>query len=1665
MKFKNFFNRFPIHGLTSTFKQFIILSWKNLLIIKRKPLETLFEILMSLFFISLILVLRNYVEILFYQSTSNSAYSVIDFFYKTASQDLVLFYPNTPIIKNIVNRAFRIIKSQKYWLSLSIQGTNESEAIDLDFYSANRLLAYISFPADYGSYLPDNVVYTITTREQTDFIYNVGQYFYAKKEYMFSKSPEQLCHDNKYFRLYNSFNSIKHAIDLSLIQEMTSIPMNDAKKIKIQQLGCPSYYSDELKSSFGFLIPLIIQIAFMFTLINNIGHIVREKHTKMTEYLKIVGIKGHVYWFSCFLRSFIIYIILSLLVSYFCFFEISPKRDDPRLATKVLLKHTSFSVVIISMIIYSLHTSIFTLFMSQFFIKPLIAKIVVLLMWLITSVNFYNDLNTMWIKYLICVFPNVGLTFIFQIIFQFERSEKRKDLSNLFSSLFDDGFNLGLVFISMLSWSLFLIPLMWYLNKILPSKFGIPMPFYFLFMPNYWLSKIKYKRMVETYSKNIQVSNNFFEKDPNNLKLTVNLQNISKEFRNGLKKKKAVNNLSIKFFENQIISLLGHNGAGKTTSIFMLCGIYPPSSGQAIIFDHNLRTSLSKIRKIIGFCPQSSILYDDLTVYEHFYLIAAIKGHSKEDLENEIQKTASSLNLNEQLTKKSKNLSGGMKRRLNIGMALIGGSKIVILDEPSSGVDPKNRRQLWNILQKLKLNRTIIISTHYMQEADFLSDRIAILNQGEVKCCGSPKFLKSNFCKGYKLNIKKSSDFNEIVFKNIIEVFDENYEIETNNLNEICVYLRTNSTENIRSFLENIENNKFYIGFDSYSISSPTIEEVFLKMGKLKNEKLKNGFKTSEKNRMLIENQDLAKVFSYEINKSTGRELFSQQLKALLIKRFRILIHRYFLAIIMFLFPIIIQTLSTILIPSKTNLVNKYDENLRYAGRLKLNVENYGDFRIVYHIANSSYSDIPLRSMLNKFYSNQNRPNIQLMETKHENISKFLHNEQKTNLKYLINDFYMALSLNITNSEKFQAILYYSTLAFHSSATALNEISNLILTFLTNDITKSITTFNAPLLSNNSLYNGNDLFEFLGCLDILPVSVLNIIISLLVSYMISINVISVARERISGSKQLQLLSGTNFLTYWLSNYLFDLILFGLINTCILVCLKLVDVIRGDVLNESNALVSDSNFFYLSLLLFFSAFSCCTLSYIWSFFFKSEIIGFITMFIILGVGIFLDTLFTFLQLFISMDPFDKSKIFFNFLGTVKSIFLFMLPSVTVLSTSYSLDEGGLSFSQPGIASLLIIFMVQFLIGNIILMLLENKNKINFREMFRKKIKDEKNDDKVEKNENSNQPLVVENLSKKYGRKKNYILQDLGLVVKKSECFGILGLNGAGKTTLLKIIIGELRPTIGSVKINNFNIHENLRNSPKNLGYCPQFSYLPEFLKVIECFELFADIKGLDSKFKQFLHMDLVRIFQLDIYRDVQVKNLSEGNRRKLSTALAFMGNPELVILDEPTTGMDPASRVYFWNLIKKSQNFGITTVISSHSLEECEKLCSTLSIIRKGKIECTGSYNDIKNIYGHGFNLTIKCEHQTEPSNDIDVLEEYLLRKIPESIIQEKQVESLLVKIPKTRNSKYSISKLFSFVEKVKLKYKIESFNISETTLEQIFLSISELENENQDEYI
>lgn len=206
--------------------------------------------------------------------------------------------------------------------------------------------------------------------------------------------------------------------------------------------------------------------------------------------------------------------------------------------------------------------------------------------------------------------------------------------------------------------------------------------------------------------------------------------------------KTAVDNISFSVDKGSIFSLLGVNGAGKTTTIKMLCGLTRPTGGEAYVLSHNIHTELDEVKKLVNISPQDTSVASRLTARENLEFIAGIYGADRKKQREKADEMIQYFHLQEVADRRTKVLSGGWQRKLSIAMALITEPQIIFLDEPTPGLDVLARRELWEVIRRMKEKITIILTTHYMEEAESLSDKVAVMVDGQIKAMGSVEELK-----------------------------------------------------------------------------------------------------------------------------------------------------------------------------------------------------------------------------------------------------------------------------------------------------------------------------------------------------------------------------------------------------------------------------------------------------------------------------------------------------------------------------------------------------------------------------------------------------------------------------------------------------------------------------------------------------------------------------------------------------------------------------------------------------------------------------------------------------------------------------------------------------------------------------------------------------------
>lgn len=217
--------------------------------------------------------------------------------------------------------------------------------------------------------------------------------------------------------------------------------------------------------------------------------------------------------------------------------------------------------------------------------------------------------------------------------------------------------------------------------------------------------------------------------------MSIKIENLTKKYKDII----ALDNLSLEIKEHELFALLGLNGAGKTTTIKMLATLVKPTSGDAFIYGKSINSE--EVKELIAISTQETSVARNLTVEENLLFMASIYGLDENTKNEVIKRIIADFNFEKVLKKKAKTLSGGWQRKLSIAMALIASPKVLFLDEPTLGLDVIARRELWDIILKLKKEMTIILTTHYMEEATYLSDRIGIISEGKLKALGTAEEL------------------------------------------------------------------------------------------------------------------------------------------------------------------------------------------------------------------------------------------------------------------------------------------------------------------------------------------------------------------------------------------------------------------------------------------------------------------------------------------------------------------------------------------------------------------------------------------------------------------------------------------------------------------------------------------------------------------------------------------------------------------------------------------------------------------------------------------------------------------------------------------------------------------------------------------------------------
>jgi ABC-type multidrug transport system ATPase subunit len=622
-------------------------------------------------------------------------------------------------------------------------------------------------------------------------------------------------------------------------------------------------------------------IPYMISFIVTITEITREKEKRLRQGLSVMGMTASTYWISWAITTSIIcgmVTLSSIFSAYACGFEMFTRTPFPILFTTLFLFGMSMQAVafFISTLCstmkmgYSVGYAFLLLaIVIEFFIGDIIG---VYVFYLTSAPKWFRVIRSMLTLYPAWNFSKVfgeiaaGSGRHYDLVENrwilgpgFTYADLYKEIKGKFPGGMGyeaptTGHSLAMLGVCVV----FYMTLTWYCDHIVSHNRGSSDSPLFFFERKYWdccsrRSKGKRKHSADernlVYSK-IQNSDTakgetakVIQHNEENIECKgLRISKLNKIYRKypfGIKSQAdlhAVNDIYLEVDDCELLSILGHNGAGKTTLIGVLTGILEPTSGKAEMFDLDITEDMDNIRQIMGVCPQHDILWDELTAEEHLIMFSKLKQIPEDRIDQEVETKLKQVNLFDVKNAWSGTFSGGMKRRLSMAICAVGDPKIIFLDEPTTGMDPNSRRQVWELIKQLKKGRIVILTTHAMEEADVLSDRIAIMVDGNLKCIGTQLSLKNQYGEGYRLNLVADKDDVSYVSAKIqqivpsAKIFDESG-------GSILVTVPLDSLKELKNFFKIMESKyidddvvEFKNKIKDWGLSHSTLEEVFMKV-------------------------------------------------------------------------------------------------------------------------------------------------------------------------------------------------------------------------------------------------------------------------------------------------------------------------------------------------------------------------------------------------------------------------------------------------------------------------------------------------------------------------------------------------------------------------------------------------------------------------------------------------------------------------------------------------------------------------------------------------------------------------------------------------------------------------------------------------------------------
>ncbi|XP_052862121.1 glucosylceramide transporter ABCA12 [Anopheles cruzii] len=1033
----------------------------------------------------------------------------------------------------------------------------------------------------------------------------------------------------------------------------------------------------------------------------------------------------------------------------------------------------------------------------------------------------------------------------------------------------------------------------------------------------------------------------------------ADLRNVDVTYESG--GKKVLSDVSITFRRDEVTCLLGRNGAGKSTIIKLLTGQVLPDAGDVHLpLDYDFISGIRNNAEKIGLCPQNDVLIPNLTAKEHLQLYARIK--LTRGFDTEVARTLDNLKMGPYQHYRASDLSGGFKRRLCIAIAFLGSPNLVVLDEPCSSVDTKARKYIWELIQTLRRDRAVILATHHLDEAECLSDKIVVLEDGKAILEQSHEELKKRFTNTIYLTItlKPQPDADRTALiaelsKVLDGLADMRHEMTAtlNKLNyKIASSTNDNQLLNIESLLDHLVQLK----------SSKQIETF-----ELRNENLLNIFNTVNAGDTLLQvngnNGTGLPSNGFHGPKTRHTTLGTVPIMATLFrKRLLHFLRNYRLLVCLLVLPTIFEIIAmgfmTIRPPGE------YDRMVNFSNAL------YPGATEFYTNASDTepYREAIVGDLLGHCDGDDDR------------CSVFDSSLDAYRWLLLTSDQYAERRYGGITINREKNVVWYNNKGYHSMPTWLNLLDTAVLRAEIDDPSAAIRTVNHPLKIEEDDLSISSMLQQIADAGI------SLILLLAFSLVVAGASVYIVSERIRGEKLQQRLAGVNILTYWTVTYIWDALVFLIAVALAVIVFKTFAI---------PAYVAREQLDGICLLLVLYGFATIPAVHLFEKLFTDASFANMSLFC-LNVITALGTL-TIIILFDVLGNSDESERVRHFLNRA----FLVLPQHALADGLIELSKNYItaeifkryyidSYKSPLKSDLLQPHLIALVTMGVIFALLNVAIEYKWIQRLAKRAcsggeqaqvyqlngveTEDHSGGSKKKSLTADQILSVDRLRKRYGGcwgDGQEVVKNVSFKLHYGECFGLLGTNGAGKSTIFAILSGELLPSGGS-----FTFYSN--HGP---SYCPQSNFLDPLLTVEEVIEFYGRLRNIESIDK--LITETLHEYHLGVYRKVLVKNLSGGNRRKLCVAVACFGQSEIILMDEPTSDLDPVTRSIVYSTIERLNAQNRSILLTSHSISEIDRICQRIAILKDGDLLTIDTPGRLKKRFGHCYQVTLYLEGARE----------------------------------------------------------------------------------------